>query len=78
MYVGKGYVSNGMWKLNVKAIIKSNVNKASTSTYMLESSNIWYGQCLKCHVSSIYRVSVNLGTISSIDSRLIKKSKKIG
>ena len=40
MYDGKGYVSDGMWKLNVMTIIKSNINKASTSTYMLESSNI--------------------------------------
>ncbi|RVW11957.1 Retrovirus-related Pol polyprotein from transposon TNT 1-94 [Vitis vinifera] len=42
MYVGKGYMSDGMWKLNVMTIIKSNMNKASTSTYMLESSNLWH------------------------------------
>ena len=40
IYVGKGYVNDGMWKLNVMTIIKSNMNKASTSTYMLESSNL--------------------------------------
>ncbi|KAL6312007.1 hypothetical protein AAG906_017660 [Vitis piasezkii] len=44
MYVGKGYMSDGMWKLNVMTIIKSNMNKASTSTYMLESSNLWHGR----------------------------------
>ncbi|KAL6318546.1 hypothetical protein AAG906_000624 [Vitis piasezkii] len=44
MYVGKGYMSDGMWKLNVMTIIKSNMNKASTSTYMLESSNLWHGE----------------------------------
>ena len=44
MYVGKGYVSDGMWKLNVMTIIKSNMNKSSTSTYMLESSNLWHGR----------------------------------
>ena len=44
MYVGKGYMSNGMWKLNVVTIIKSNMNKASSSTYMLESSNLWHGR----------------------------------
>ena len=32
MYVGKGYMSDGMWKLNVVTIIKSNMNKVSTST----------------------------------------------
>ena len=40
MYVGKGYVSDGMWTLNVMTIIKSNLNKASTSTYILKSSNL--------------------------------------
>ena len=43
MYVGKGYVSDGMWKLNVMTIIKSNMDNESTSTYMLESSNLWHG-----------------------------------
>ena len=38
MYVGKGYMNNGMWKLNVKTIVKSNMNKVGTSTYVLESS----------------------------------------
>ena len=32
MYVGKGYMSDGMWKLNVMTIIKSNMSKASSST----------------------------------------------
>ena len=40
MYVGKGYVNDGMWKLNVMTIIKSNMNKVITSTYMHESSNL--------------------------------------
>ena len=40
MYVGKGYMSGGMWKLNVMTIIKSDMNKASTCAYILESSNL--------------------------------------
>ena len=40
MYVGKGYMSGGMWKLNVMTIIKSDMNKASTSACILESSNL--------------------------------------
>ena len=39
MYVGKGYISNGMWKLNVMTLVKSKMNKASSSAYILESSN---------------------------------------
>ena len=44
MYVGKGYAQNNMWKMNVIAIHgKDKVNEnASTSTYMLESSNLWH------------------------------------
>ena len=40
MYVEKGYMSNGIWKLNVMTVIKSDVNKASTSAYILESCNL--------------------------------------
>ena len=40
MYVGKGYISDDMWKLNVMTRIKLNMNKASTSIYMLELSNL--------------------------------------
>ena len=43
MYVGKGYMSDDMWKLNVMIIIKSYMNKASISAYILESSNLWHG-----------------------------------
>ena len=44
MYVGKGYMSGGMWKLNVMTIIKSYMNKASTCAYILESYNLWHGR----------------------------------
>ena len=35
MYLGKGYMSNGMWKLNVMTLVKSEINKASSSAYIL-------------------------------------------
>ena len=34
MYVKKGYMSDGMWKLNLMIIIKSDMNKASTFAYI--------------------------------------------
>ena len=40
MYVEKGYMSNGMWKLNVMTLVKSEMNKASSSAYILKSSNL--------------------------------------
>ena len=41
MCVGKGYVSNGLFKLNVMAIINKN---NQSSVYLLESSNLWHGR----------------------------------
>ena len=35
MYVGKWYLSGGMWKLNVMTIIKSDMNEVSNSAYIL-------------------------------------------
>ena len=64
MYVGKGYVSDGMWKLNVMTIIKSNMNKASTSTYMLESSNLWHGRLRHVNYDALRRL-INLNFIST-------------
>ena len=32
-------MSNGMWNLNVMTLVKSEMNKASSSAYILESSN---------------------------------------
>ena len=44
MYVGKGYMSGCMWKLNVMTIIKLEMNKARSSAYILESYNLWHGR----------------------------------
>ena len=47
MYVGKGYMSNGLFKMNVMTVVPliKNINKNSTSfAYMLESSNVWHGR----------------------------------
>ena len=43
MYVGKGYVNDGLFKLNVMTLKSTINNKASSSAYLLESSNIWHG-----------------------------------
>ena len=46
MYVGRGYVVNGMWKLNAISIKSKAMNEmnASSSVYMLESFNLWHGR----------------------------------
>ena len=36
----RGYMSDGIWKLNVMIIIKSSTNKTSTSAYILKSPDL--------------------------------------
>ncbi|GJX64041.1 retrovirus-related pol polyprotein from transposon TNT 1-94 [Tanacetum coccineum] len=43
MYVGRGYVMNGMFKLNVM-VVKNEINKMNSSAYLIESSNVWHGR----------------------------------
>ena len=40
IYVGKGYMSNGLFKMNVMTIVSDFNNKNTSSPYMLESSDI--------------------------------------
>lgn len=40
MFMEKGYVPDEFFKLNVMTIKLNNINKASTSTYLLKSSNL--------------------------------------
>ena len=47
---------NGMWKLNVMIIIKSNMNKARLSTYMLKSSNLWHGRLGHVNYDTLHRL----------------------
>ena len=44
IYVGKGYMSNGLLKMNAMTIVPDFNNKNTSSAYMLESSNIWHGR----------------------------------
>ena len=40
MLVGKGYLSEGLFKMNVMTIVPINENKNKSSAYLLESSNV--------------------------------------
>ena len=45
MFVGKGYMSNGLFKLNVMTVKPKIMNKTNASfVYVLESSNLWHGK----------------------------------
>ena len=62
MYVGQGYMSGGMWKLNVMTIIKSDMNKASSSAYILESSNQWHSRLEHVNYDTLRKL-INLNHI---------------
>ena len=43
MYVGKGYMTNGLFKMNVMIVKHDfNNNKASNSVYLIESFTLWH------------------------------------
>ena len=67
MYVGKGYVSDGLFKLNVMTIINKN---NQSSVYLLESSNLWHGRLGHVNYDTLRRL-INLDHIPSfqIDSK---------
>ena len=45
MYVGKGYLSNDLFKMNVRTVFPTiDNNKSTSSVYMLELSNVWHGK----------------------------------
>ena len=67
MYVKKGYMSDGMWKLNIMAIIKSSMNKATTFTYILESSNLWHGRLGYVNYDTLCRL-INLNHIPTFQN----------
>ena len=62
MYVGIGNMSGGMWKLNVMNIIKCDMNKASTSAYILKSSNLWHGRLGHVNYNTLRKL-INLNHI---------------
>ena len=55
-------MSGGLWKLNVMIVIKSNMNKTSTSAYILESSNLWHGRLGHVNYDTLRRL-INLNHI---------------
>ena len=53
MFVGKGYALNGMFKLSVM-VVKNEMNKnVASSSYLLESSNVWHGRLGHVNFNSI-------------------------
>lgn len=68
MYVGKGYMSDGLFKMNVMTIVP---NKKNSSAYMLESSNVWHGRLGHVNYDALRRL-VNMECLPkcSFDSNI--------
>ena len=64
MYVGKWYMSDGMWNLNIMTIIKLDINKVSTFAYILESSNLWHDRLGHVNYDTFRRL-INLNYIQT-------------
>ena len=70
MFVGKGYALNGMFKMNVMVVNQNkSLNETSTSTYMVESSNVWHGRLGHVNFNSLRRlIKLNLIPTFHIES----------
>ncbi|KAH9746354.1 CCHC-type domain-containing protein [Citrus sinensis] len=56
MYVGKGYVDDRLFKLNVMTLKPTINNKATSSAYLLESSNLWHGRLGHVNFNSLRKL----------------------
>ncbi|KAA0059670.1 putative Polyprotein [Cucumis melo var. makuwa] len=61
VFVGKGYATDGMFKLNLK------INKIASSAYMLTSFNVWHARL--CHVNK--RLISNMSRKKEQNSELV-------
>ena len=69
MLVGKGYLTDELFKMNVMTIVPINENKNKSSAYLLESSNVWHGRLGHVNFGTFHRlVNLNLLPKFQIDT----------
>ena len=68
MYVGKGYLSDGLFKLNVMTIVPQvTMNENSTSSaYIVESSYIWHGRLGHVNYGSLKKL-INMNCLPKFE-----------
>ena len=64
MYVGKGYLVDGLFKLNV--MVTNDKNKDKVSAYMVDSYNLWHSRLGHVNSISLHRI-VHLGIIPKFE-----------
>ena len=77
MFVGKGYVSNRLFKLNVMTVKPKIINKTNASfVYVLESSNLWHGRLGLINYGYLKRL-INLNHIPTFQIYIKHKNDKV-
>ena len=72
MYVGKGYLADGLFKLNV--MVTNDKNKYKVYDYMVDSYNLWHSRLGHVNSRSLHRM-VYLGIIPRFQIDFKKKCK---
>ena len=73
MYVGKGYMSDGLFKMNVMTIVP---NKKNSFAYILESSNVWHGSLGHVNYDALRRL-INMECLPKCSLILISNVKHV-
>ena len=69
MLVGKGYLSDGLFKMNVMTVVITNENKNKSYAYLIESSNVWHGRLGHVKFGTLHKlVNLNLLPKFQIDA----------
>lgn len=74
MYVGKGYLSDGLFKLNVVTVVNKSAGNSSASVYLLDSNDLWHAKMGHVNYRSLYRM-MNLGLLPKQNLNNNKRSK---
>ena len=74
MYVGKSYVNDGLFKLNVMTLKPKINNEASFSAYLLESFNLWHDRLGHFNFNSLRKL-INMKHIPTFQIDLKYKCK---
>ena len=70
MHVGKGYLADGLFKLNV--MFTNDKNKDKVSAYMVDSYNLWHSRLGHVNLKSLHRM-VHLSIILKFEIDFKKK-----
>ena len=67
-FVGKGYVTDGLFVLNTD----SSTNESSASAYIVESANMWHGRLGHLNIASIKKLKT-MNLINVVDAKEFSK-----